>query len=273
MVIQNTRVTMDSVYLGDTRELQQRAYLGFDASYEVTRDGKVIRKSDGRKYVGSKTLRGYLSVRLPVSCSTHKDGRYSFRVHRLVARAYLPDYSEDLQVNHKNGIKTDNRVENLEMCTNAKNVYHAWNTLDSKKKRALAAQRCKEKTRPIAQYTYKGDLVKIWTAHEDFDKAFGKDSYSNIWLAIAKGRLRYKHLWYWADDALPTKEEVQYRYVNSYSQGWYFRYQGEIYNLKELALLLHRDRHSLIAEIKNKGYKGVEILHYSEQIRNGNKKR
>ena len=38
---------IDSIYLGDTRELQQRAYLCFDASYEVTRDGKVIRKSDG----------------------------------------------------------------------------------------------------------------------------------------------------------------------------------------------------------------------------------
>ncbi|MBQ0073983.1 MAG: HNH endonuclease [Prevotella sp.] len=268
----DTLQKIDNIYLGDTRELQQRAYLCFDASYEVTRDGKVIRKSDGRKYIGSKTRRGYLSVRLPVSCSTHKDGRYSFRVHRLVARAYLPDYSEDLQVNHKNGIKTDNRVENLEMCTNAENVNHAWNVLDSTKRRALAAERCREKARPIAQYTYKGDFVKMWTAHEIIAE-MSKKAYDTIWNAIAKRGLRYKCFWYWADEPLPTKEEVQNRYIHSYSQGWFFRYMGEIYNLKELALLLHRDRHSLIAEIKNKGYKGVEILHYSEQIRNGNKKR
>lgn len=46
-------------------------------------------------------------------------------LHRLIAKEFLADYSEDLQVNHINGIKTDNRVENLEMVTNAQNMQHA----------------------------------------------------------------------------------------------------------------------------------------------------
>ncbi|WP_414054869.1 HNH endonuclease (plasmid) [Macrococcus equi] len=46
------------------------------------------------------------------------------RVQRLVAKAYLEDYAEHLQVNHIDGNKLNNRLDNLEMCTNADNHKH-----------------------------------------------------------------------------------------------------------------------------------------------------
>ena len=49
----------------------------------------------------------------------------TFSVHRLVAQAYLKNYSNTLQVNHINGIKIDNRVENLEMVTAKENMQKA----------------------------------------------------------------------------------------------------------------------------------------------------
>jgi len=48
------------------------------------------------------------------------------KIHRLVAKAFIDNYSEYLQVNHKNCVKHDNRLENLEMVTQSQNTKHAW---------------------------------------------------------------------------------------------------------------------------------------------------
>ena len=52
--------------------------------------------------------------------------RKSLLLHRLVAATFLGPCPSGLEVNHKNGIKIDNRVENLEYTTRLENLEHSW---------------------------------------------------------------------------------------------------------------------------------------------------
>lgn len=87
------------------------------SGYEVDDQGNVFNPA-GRMLKPGRMSRGYLSVAIR--------GK-SYLVHRLVALAYLGKSA--LQVNHKNGIKTDNRLENLEYVTSKQNIRHSVDVL------------------------------------------------------------------------------------------------------------------------------------------------
>lgn len=111
-------------------------------TYTITPDGRCINRERGTDVVFHVDEKGYRKARLWCpALSKNEDGRVNFRMHRLVAIFHLKEFNPDLQVNHKNGIKTDNRVENLEMVTCSENVDHAWNVLDSAERRKGASKR------------------------------------------------------------------------------------------------------------------------------------
>ena len=98
--------------------------------YYVTDTGDVYsRKIDGRfrKLKPQKHSNGYIFVTL----SKDKEAKQK-SIHRLVAEVFIPNPEKKLQINHKNGIKTDNRVENLEWCSASENLKHSYRVLGNK---------------------------------------------------------------------------------------------------------------------------------------------
>ena len=141
-------------------KLGYRDIEGYEGHYMVDAKGNVFSLKRKKIMTPCKSNNGYMQVHLSI------DGvMKSHKIHRLVAKAFIPNPYNLPQVNHKDEDKTNNCVENLEWCTQSYNM----NYNDGQKRRAssrdyeeISKKRSEAQSKEVTQYDFDGRIVAIW---------------------------------------------------------------------------------------------------------------
>jgi hypothetical protein len=122
---------------------------------------------------------GYLSIILSNGVT-----RKQILVHRIVASTFLFNKENKKCVNHINGIRNDNNVENLEWATHFENYEHSAQILGTN-----------VKSKPVSQYDLQGNFIQNFRSISEIEKKLGY-SKANIHRRLKNGiAICYKHIW------------------------------------------------------------------------------
>lgn len=180
---------------------------GYEMLYDISNYGRVKRigvyrisnryYKKGRYYptkimTSSIGKHGYCCVQL----FNHNGLFKTIRVHRLVAQSFIPNLDNKPQVNHKDGNKLNNRVDNLEWCTNGENGKHAWdNNLRTKN-----FGKDNYISKKILQYTPDKKLIKEWNCIKDISRSLGYNYGYIIACCQRKYKLGHNFIWRYKEE-------------------------------------------------------------------------
>ena len=147
--------------------------VGYEGIYGITSCGKVWSYKRKKFLTPGVNNKGYLYVNL---C---KDGKVKkYKIHRLVAEAYIPNPNNLPQVDHIDNDKAHNYVNNLQWITNRDNVR-------------------KGRNKPILQYDLDGNFIREWGCASDV----GREARVNIYYCLkGKYKTAYGFIWKYKED-------------------------------------------------------------------------
>lgn len=157
--------------------------------------GNYSKKYEGKNIKPFKVKStGYLQIMI-------KGKKYS--AHRLVARAFCEGYSSELVVNHKNGIRIDNRSSNLEWVTNSENIKHTYSVLGTKSKLCGRYGKENNASKKIISIDIKtGSIKKYFSAMDAVREGFTSSQISRC--CNGESKFHKGRIWKFGTDAIET---------------------------------------------------------------------
>lgn len=151
---------------------------GTSGKYSVSNKGNVFNNESKKMLKQSFYANGYLGVNLYLNGKQNKR-----RVHRLAAEAFIGKPSDGMQVNHKDEVKTNNNVENLEWVTSLENKNYG--TRDQRIALKLSI--------PVDQYEMNGAYIRTYNSAIEADRILGGTGKGSDIIKVCKGhRESYK---------------------------------------------------------------------------------
>jgi len=152
--------------------------------YTVDKSGNVYCNKNKKYLKSTINSQGYVTVSLFINNKWK-----CLYVHRLVAEAFIPNPENKLTVNHRNGIKTDNNLNNLEWNTYSENHKHAYRKLKRIPSKAMLGVLGKDNklSKKVNQYTKEGSFIKTWDCIRDVERNLGINN-SHI-VQVCKGKM------------------------------------------------------------------------------------
>lgn len=148
-------------------EEEWKDIFGYEGLYQVSTSGRI--KSVARHTTKGGIMKTYLSKDTGyIGLSLSKNGKVRYAtIHRIMAEAFIPNPENKPCINHKNSIRNDNRIENLEWCTHSENNIHAYKFGNNKITKNHLSQKTKK---PVLQYDLSGNFIREFNSARTVEK-------------------------------------------------------------------------------------------------------